>query len=60
LSRRPVERHFARVLAQPVVGKAEISAKLCTPEGLVAAKVAHRAKTAYARARHWRWGKIAD
>ena len=60
LTRRPVAQRPARVLAPPVVGKAEISAKLCTPEGLVAAKVARRAKTAYARARHWRWGKIAD
>jgi ribosomal protein RSM22 (predicted rRNA methylase) len=60
LSRTPVRERPARVLAPPVVGKAEISAKLCTPEGLVTAKVARRAKTAYARARHWRWGKIAD
>jgi ribosomal protein RSM22 (predicted rRNA methylase) len=60
LTRVPVRKRLARVLAPPVVGKAEISAKLCTPEGLVTAKVARRAKTAYARARHWRWGKIAD
>src|SRR3984957_838051 len=45
LTRRPVAQRPARVLAPPVVGKAEISAKLCTPEGLVAAKVARRAKT---------------
>ena len=60
LTRAPVAQRPARVLAPPVVGKAEISAKLCTPEGLVTAKVARRAKPAYARARHWRWGKIAD
>ena len=29
----------ARVLAQPVVGKVEVTAKLCTAEGLVIAKV---------------------
>src|ERR1700676_1588398 len=46
LTRRPVAQRPARVLAPPVVGKAEISAKLCTPEGLVTAKVARRAKPA--------------
>ena len=43
-------------LAQPVVGKAEISAKLCTPGGVTTAKAARRDKAAYAAARHWRWG----
>jgi ribosomal protein RSM22 (predicted rRNA methylase) len=56
LSRTPVARHPARVLAQPLVGKAEISAKLCTPAGLVTTKVPRRDKTGYARARRWRWG----
>jgi ribosomal protein RSM22 (predicted rRNA methylase) len=56
LSRAPVARHPARVLAQPVVGKADISAKLCTPDGLVTTKVPRRDKAAYARARRWRWG----
>jgi ribosomal protein RSM22 (predicted rRNA methylase) len=56
LSRAPVSRHPARVLAQPLVGKAEISAKLCTPAGLVMTKVPRRDKTGYARARRWRWG----
>jgi ribosomal protein RSM22 (predicted rRNA methylase) len=56
LSRAPVSRHPARVLAQPIVGKAEISAKLCTPAGLVMTKVPRRDKTGYARARRWRWG----
>jgi ribosomal protein RSM22 (predicted rRNA methylase) len=56
LSRAPVARHPARVLAQPVVGKADISAKLCTPDGLATTKVPRRDKAAYARARRWRWG----
>lgn len=56
LSRAPLARHPARVLAQPVVGKAEISAKLCAPDGLTTAKVPRRDKTVYARARRWRWG----
>jgi ribosomal protein RSM22 (predicted rRNA methylase) len=56
LTRAPVAQHPARVLAQPVVTKVEVTAKLCTPGGLVIAKVPRRAKPAYARARRWRWG----
>jgi ribosomal protein RSM22 (predicted rRNA methylase) len=56
LTRAPAIRHFSRVLAQPAVGKAEIAAKLCTTDGVTIAKVARRDKTAYAAARHWRWG----
>jgi ribosomal protein RSM22 (predicted rRNA methylase) len=56
LTRAPVARRPARVLAQPVVGKVEVTAKLCTPDGLVQAKVPRRAKADYARARRWRWG----
>ena len=56
LTRGPVGRHPARVLAQPEVGKVEVTAKLCTPDGLVVAKVPRRAKADYARARRWRWG----
>jgi ribosomal protein RSM22 (predicted rRNA methylase) len=56
LTRAPVAQHRARVLAQPVVTKVEVTAKLCTPDGLVVAKVPRRAKADYARARRWRWG----
>ena len=56
LTRTPAARHPARVLAQPVVTKVEVTAKLCTPDGLVIAQVPHRAKADYARARRWRWG----
>jgi ribosomal protein RSM22 (predicted rRNA methylase) len=56
LTRAPVIIHPARVLAQPVVGKAEITAKLCTVEGVVMTKIPHRVKADYARARRWRWG----
>jgi ribosomal protein RSM22 (predicted rRNA methylase) len=56
LTRAPAVRHPARVLAQPVVTKIEVTAKLCTPDGLVVAKVSRRAKTEFARARRWRWG----
>jgi ribosomal protein RSM22 (predicted rRNA methylase) len=56
LSRTPVATHRSRVLAQPAVGKAEVTAKLCTPDGLAIARVPRRAKADYARARRWRWG----
>jgi ribosomal protein RSM22 (predicted rRNA methylase) len=56
LTRAPVAQRPSRVLAQPVVTKIEVTAKLCTSDGLVIAKVPHRAKADYARARRWRWG----
>jgi ribosomal protein RSM22 (predicted rRNA methylase) len=59
LTRKAVASRPARVLAQPVVTKIEVTAKLCTAHGLEIAKVAHRDKTAYARARRWRWGDAA-
>ena len=45
-----------QLLAQPAVSKAEITAKLCTPEGVTLAKVPRRARADYASARRWRWG----
>jgi ribosomal protein RSM22 (predicted rRNA methylase) len=59
LTRAPLAQHRARVLAQPVVTKVEVTAKLCTSDGLVVAKVPRRAKSDYARARRWRWGDAA-
>jgi ribosomal protein RSM22 (predicted rRNA methylase) len=56
LARTAIARRPSRVLAQPVVGKVEVTAKLCTPGGLVVAKVPRRAKADYARAWRWRWG----
>jgi ribosomal protein RSM22 (predicted rRNA methylase) len=56
LTRALLARRPSRVLAPPVVGKAEIAAKLCAPDGLVVAKVPRRDKAAYARARRWAWG----
>jgi ribosomal protein RSM22 (predicted rRNA methylase) len=56
LTRAQVIMHPARVLAQPVVGKAEITAKLCTAKGVVMTKIPRRVKADYARARRWRWG----
>jgi ribosomal protein RSM22 (predicted rRNA methylase) len=56
LTRASVAQHPARVLAQPVVTKVEVTAKLCAPEGLVIAKLPRRSRESYAAARRWRWG----
>jgi ribosomal protein RSM22 (predicted rRNA methylase) len=56
LTRAPVAQRPARVLAQPDVSKVEVTAKLCTAEGLVIARIPRRAKDDYAAARRWRWG----
>ena len=56
LTRAPVAQHPARVLAQPVVTKVEVTAKLCTSGGLTITKVPRRAKADYAGAKRWRWG----
>jgi ribosomal protein RSM22 (predicted rRNA methylase) len=56
LTRTPAIRHPARVLAQPVVTKVEVTAKLCGPHGLAITKVPRRSKAAFAAARRWRWG----
>ena len=56
LTREPPPKRSARVLAPPVVGKVEVAAKLCTANGVELAKVPHRDKAAYAKARRWRWG----
>jgi ribosomal protein RSM22 (predicted rRNA methylase) len=56
LTREPATVHRARVLRQPEFTKVEVTAKLCTGEGVAITKVPRRAKAEYARARHWRWG----
>lgn len=56
LTRAQPAARAARVLAPPDVGKAEITAKLCTEHSVELAKVARRDKAAYASARRWRWG----
>jgi ribosomal protein RSM22 (predicted rRNA methylase) len=56
LTRAPVATRPSRVLAQPDLSKVEVTAKLCTPEGLTLARIARRAKADYALARRWRWG----
>lgn len=56
MTRTPPAARATRVLAPPDVGKAEITAKLCTETGVELAKVPRRDRTAYASARRWRWG----
>ena len=56
LTRNAPAQRFSRVLAPPVVSKVEVSAKLCTADGVSFAKVPRRDKAAYAKARRWRWG----
>jgi ribosomal protein RSM22 (predicted rRNA methylase) len=59
LTREPMTLRPARVLAPPVVGKAEMSVKLCTSDGVMLTKVPRRDKVAYAYARRWSWGDAA-
>jgi ribosomal protein RSM22 (predicted rRNA methylase) len=56
LTRQPPAERSARVLAAPVLNKVEVSAKLCTADGVEVTKVPRRDKAAYAKARRWRWG----
>jgi ribosomal protein RSM22 (predicted rRNA methylase) len=56
LTRTPLTQHPSRVLAPPILGKAEIAAKICTPDGVTVAKVPRRDKAAHTRARRWHWG----
>ena len=56
LTRTPVASRPARVLAQPIVSKVEVTAKLCTSAGLETARISRRDKAGYATARRWRWG----
>ncbi|HZR75365.1 small ribosomal subunit Rsm22 family protein [Bradyrhizobium sp.] len=60
LTRGPATQRLSRVLAQPAINKVEVSAKLCTANGLGVAKVQSRDKTAYAAARRWRWGEAVE
>ena len=56
LTRTLLATRPSRILAPPMSGKAEIAAKICTPDGVTIAKVPRRDKAAYARARRLSWG----
>jgi ribosomal protein RSM22 (predicted rRNA methylase) len=57
LTRAPAAKALSRVLAPPVLNKVEVSAKLCTADGVRFTKVPRRDKAAYAKARRWSWGE---
>jgi ribosomal protein RSM22 (predicted rRNA methylase) len=56
LAREPRPAVGARVLAHPRVSKGSVSAKLCTPAGIVTATASRREQARYAAAKRWRWG----
>jgi ribosomal protein RSM22 (predicted rRNA methylase) len=56
LTRAHAARHPARVLAQPVVTKVAITAKLCTDQGILNAVAPRRQKAAYQRFKKIAWG----
>jgi ribosomal protein RSM22 (predicted rRNA methylase) len=60
LTRAPVARRRARVLAQPDVTKVAVVTKLCTFKGLVFETTPRRDKAAYSEARKRRWGGISS
>jgi ribosomal protein RSM22 (predicted rRNA methylase) len=53
-TRRPATG--ARVLARPHAGKGDVSAKLCTTQGIVTATAGRRDRERYAAHKRWRWG----
>lgn len=59
LSRKPVDRRPARVLAQPKISKVAVTMKLCTAAGVDIVNVPHRNKASYSRARKLNWGNAA-
>jgi ribosomal protein RSM22 (predicted rRNA methylase) len=56
LSRAPAARRPARVIAQPVVTKVAVTARLCTDQGILNAVAARRQKVAYQRFKKIAWG----
>jgi ribosomal protein RSM22 (predicted rRNA methylase) len=56
LTRAPVGQHPARVLAQPVVTKIAVTARLCTDRGILNSVTPRRQKPAYQRFRKIDWG----
>lgn len=56
LSRTAPAQRPSRVLAQPLVTKIAVTAKICAVDGIKAMSVPHRDKAAYKRAKKWNWG----
>ena len=51
-----VQRPTARVLAEPIVDRADVALKLCTPDGLAMPRILRRDKAGYKEARKVAWG----
>lgn len=60
LTRSPISRHPARVLAQPKVTKVAVTARLCTADGLKTMDIPHRDKADYTLAKKWAWGDAVE
>ena len=58
LTRAPAARHPARVIAQPVVTKVAVTARLCTDQGILNASATSRQKAAYQRFKKIAWGDV--
>ena len=56
LTRAPSARPPARVIAQPVVTKVAVTARLCTDQGILNASATRRQKAAYQRFKKIAWG----
>src|SRR5258706_3348027 len=56
LTRAPAARHPARVIAQPLVTKVAVTARLCTDQGILNASATRRQKAAYQRFKKIAWG----
>jgi ribosomal protein RSM22 (predicted rRNA methylase) len=57
LTRVPIDRPAARVLAPPVITKVAATAKLCCADGTMQiADIPRRDKSSFAAARRWHWG----
>jgi ribosomal protein RSM22 (predicted rRNA methylase) len=56
LTRAPLPERPARMLSQPVINKAGISAKLCTTSGISNTMVPRRNKTSYQKFKKISWG----
>ena len=53
---KPVAPVLDRVLAPPHVTKSAVTAKLCTPDGLVVDVAPRRDRDTYKARKNWRWG----
>jgi ribosomal protein RSM22 (predicted rRNA methylase) len=56
VARAPIPQRPSRVLAQPVTTKIAITAKLCTPDGVITAIAPKRDKALYGKFRKLDWG----